>query len=299
MSFQSRQHVVYASHITAQEHSMVERRTDHATRKRVSEMSPDEMSLALLTDSDSGLPNKRAFDEGPKSLFVAMADINGLKAFNDELGYAAGNGLVCRFAEVLKAVGLDAYRSHHKGDEFLLKGKSYEDLNDKLSRARRKLREQPFAVHALGNRIRAVPGADFCYGIGTTLDEAELHLKRWKSLLKPVRRIFARPPERVYAAALSSALDHFTVAFIDQEHLTFTFETPKSDCSLGFKCEILIEPLNDWKSAEMVMHLQSNDPPLLVSRDAAYTVVKEMYQWVNKKLKSKRKRRMITVVLTN
>jgi len=276
----------------------VERRNDHITRKRVAEMSPKEIRLALLTDPDTGLPNKRAFDEAPRSLFLAMADINGLKAFNDDLGYVAGNDLVCRFADVLKAVGLDAYRSHHKGDEFLLKGNSYAELNDKLSRARRMLKEKPFAVHALGNRIRTVPGADFCYGIGTTLDEAELHLKRWKSLLKPIKRIFARPPERVYAASLASALDHFTVAFIDKERLTFTFETPKSESSLGFKCDILIEPLNGWKSAKMVMHLQSNDPPLLVSREAAYTVVREMYQWVNKKLKLKRKRRMITV-LTN
>lgn len=274
---------------------MIERRIDLVTRKRVTEMSRKEMRLALLTDRNTGLPNKRAFDEGPKSPFVAMADINGLKAFNDEEGYDAGNDLICRFAEVLKAVGLDAYRSHDKGDEFLLKGKSYEELKGKLSKARRMLREQLFAVHVLGGRIRMVPGADFCYGIGTTPDQAERHLKRWKSLLKAIRRTFPHPPERVYAAALASALDHFTVPFIDKEHLTFTFETSKSESSLGFKCEILIEPRNG-KSAEMVMRLQSYDPPLHVSWGAADTLVKEMNQCINKKLKLKRQRRMITVL---
>jgi hypothetical protein len=49
---------------------MVERRVDFATRKRVSEMSPDEMRRALLISDKTGLPNKRAFDEGEASPFV-------------------------------------------------------------------------------------------------------------------------------------------------------------------------------------------------------------------------------------
>jgi hypothetical protein len=42
---------------------MIERRVDHATRKRVSEMSVEEMRQALLVSEKTGLPNKRAFDE--------------------------------------------------------------------------------------------------------------------------------------------------------------------------------------------------------------------------------------------
>jgi hypothetical protein len=42
---------------------MIERRVDLAARKRVAEMSPDEMRRALLVSEKTGLPNKRAFDE--------------------------------------------------------------------------------------------------------------------------------------------------------------------------------------------------------------------------------------------
>src|SRR5215469_17593861 len=89
--------------------TMVERRVDFERRKRVSEMSPEEMRRALLVSEKTGLPNRRAFDEGEASPYVAMSDVNGLKALNDEYGYAAGDILIHRFADVLVSVGLDVY----------------------------------------------------------------------------------------------------------------------------------------------------------------------------------------------
>jgi len=88
---------------------MIERRIDHVTRKRVSEMSPEEMRRALLISEKTDLPNRRAFDEGKPSAFVAMSDVNGLKTVNDKYGYAAGDTLIRTFANVLKSLGLDAY----------------------------------------------------------------------------------------------------------------------------------------------------------------------------------------------
>jgi len=154
------------------ERSMIERRIDHLTRKRVAEMSPEEMRLALLVSGKTGLLNRRAFAEGGVSPFVAMSDVNGLKALNDQFGYAAGDILIRRFAEVLTSVGLDAY--HDKGDEFLCKAESYQALNLRLSQAQQLLREQPFVVCGLDGRIASIPGADFCFGIGTNLEEAEV-----------------------------------------------------------------------------------------------------------------------------
>ena len=160
---------------------MTERRTDHVTRKRVSEMTPEEMRQALLVSEKTGLPNRRAFDEGQQSPWVAMSDVNGLKALNDEFGYSAGDILIRRFAEVLVGVGLDAY--HDKGDEFVFKGESYQELSEKLSQAQTLLRNQPFAVWGMDGRIASVPGADFCFGIGTNLEEAERSLKHQKRLV--------------------------------------------------------------------------------------------------------------------
>jgi GGDEF domain-containing protein len=163
----------------------IERRTDHRTRKHVSDMTPDEMRQALLVSEKMGLPNKRAFDEGKTSAWVAMSDVNGLKALNDEFGYSAGDILIGRFAEALVSVSLDAY--HDKGDEFLCKGDSYQELAQKLSQAHRLLLKQPFVVCALDGRITTIPGADFCFGIGTTLEEAERSLKHQKELRKFAR----------------------------------------------------------------------------------------------------------------
>ena len=151
---------------------MIERRIDHVTRKRVSEMSPEEMRRALLISQKTGLPNRRAFDEGQPSAFVAMSDVNGLKAMNDKYGYDAGDTLIHTFAELLISLGLEAY--HDKGDEFICRGESYHELNIKLSQAQQLLRQQAFPVSGLDGRITTVEGADFCFGIGTTLKEAEI-----------------------------------------------------------------------------------------------------------------------------
>jgi GGDEF domain-containing protein len=165
---------------------MIDRRVDHLTRKRVSEMSPEEMRVALLVSEKTGGPNRRAFDEGRASQFVAMSDVNGLKVMNEQFSYSAGDILIRRFAEVLASVGLDAY--HDKGDEFLCKGESYQELNLKLAEAQQRLREQPFVVCGLDDRITKIEGADFCFGIGTNLDEAESSLRHQKELQRLAER---------------------------------------------------------------------------------------------------------------
>jgi GGDEF domain-containing protein len=165
---------------------MAERRTDHTTRKRVAEMSPEEMRHALLVSEKADLPNKRAFDECERSPFVAMADVDGLKMLNDHFGYSAGDIPIKRFAETLTSVGLDAY--HDKGDEFLCRGQTYAELNKKLNAAYQILSREPFAVVGMDGRITTIEGADFCFGIGTSVKEAERSLKHQKELRKVTNR---------------------------------------------------------------------------------------------------------------
>jgi len=159
---------------------IAERRIDYERRKHVAEMSPDEMRRALLISEKTCLPNRRAFEEGQACAFVAMSDLDGLKGLNDRFGYAAGDTLISRFAEALVTVGLDAY--HFQGDEFVCKGGSFHELDDKLAQAQRLLREQPFAVCGLDGRVTTISGADFCFGVGTNLEEAERSLKGQKEL---------------------------------------------------------------------------------------------------------------------
>jgi len=164
---------------------MVERRVDHAKRKRVAEMSPEEMRHALLVSDKTGLPNRRAFDEAAPAPWIAMCDCNGLKAMNDNYGYRAGDTLIQRLAEVLKELGLDAY--HNQGDEFIVRGESFRDLDAKLSEAERRLRSNPFVVHSMHDVVVPINGTVFSYGIGCTLKEAETSLKHQKELRKVER----------------------------------------------------------------------------------------------------------------
>lgn len=160
---------------------MQERRTDHAKRKRVSEMSPEEMRRELLVSEKTGLPNRRAFDESDPSPYLAMCDVDGLKELNDKYGYGAGDTLIKRVADTLLRFGLDAY--HDKGDEFLVKGPSFTELNRKLLDAEKEMKA-PFTVRSMSGRAINVEGARFSFGIGTNLKQAEVSLKHQKELRK-------------------------------------------------------------------------------------------------------------------
>ena len=159
---------------------MQERRTDHARRKRVAEMSPEEMRRELLVSEKTGLPNRRAFDESDPSPHLAMCDVDGLKELNDKFGYGAGDTLIRRVAEILLRFGLDY---HDKGDEFLVKGPSFTELNRKLLEAEKEMKN-PFTVRSMSGRAITVDGARFSFGIGTNLKQAEVSLKHQKELRK-------------------------------------------------------------------------------------------------------------------
>jgi GGDEF domain-containing protein len=126
----------------------------------------------VLISALTGLPNRQSFDEGNPSPFVAVADVDLMRIFNDSYGQIAGDALLRRLAQILMDVGLDAY--HCQGDEFLCKGESREELHARLSQARQIFRES-FQVYAEG-RIQTIEGTDFSFGIGTSLEEADAAL---------------------------------------------------------------------------------------------------------------------------
>jgi len=131
----------------------------------------------VLISALTGLPNRQAFDEGNASPFVAIADVDLMRVFNDVYGQIAGDALLRRLAQILIGVGLDAY--HHQGDEFLCKGESREELNAKLSQARQIFRES-FQVYAEG-RIQTIEGTAFSFGIGASPEEEEAALSEAKA----------------------------------------------------------------------------------------------------------------------
>ena len=155
-----------------------ERRVALKERRRVAEMSPEEMRRALLTSEVTGLPNRRAFDEAGQAPVVAMSDVDGLNALN-RFGYDAGNALLRAKADALREAGLDAY--HDKGDEFLCRGDSVEALKANLERARAILRDRTIVVQRTDGETLSFTGADFSFGVGTNIDQAESALKRHKA----------------------------------------------------------------------------------------------------------------------
>ena len=156
-----------------------ERRIALEERRRVADMSPAEMRRHLLTSEITQLPNRRAFEEAGLSAAVALSDVDGLKAVNDMYGYEAGNALLKAMAAVLLEAGLDCY--HDKGDEFLLRGTSLEELQRGLERARKLLKARPISLEPKAGTGIHFKGADFSYGVGPSLFEAECDLKRHKA----------------------------------------------------------------------------------------------------------------------
>jgi GGDEF domain-containing protein len=133
-------------------------------------MSPEEMRRELLTSEVTGLPNRRAFGEAAAALAIAMSDVDGLKALN-KYGYEVGNAVLKAKADALREAGLEAY--HDKGDEFLCRGNHIKELVANLERARAILRDRTIVVERADRSTLSVTGADFSYGAGKDIDEAE------------------------------------------------------------------------------------------------------------------------------
>ena len=155
-----------------------ERRVALEKRRCVAEMSPEEMRRELLTSEVTGLPNRRAFGEAAAALAIAMSDVDGLKALN-KYGYETGNAVLKAKADALREAGLEAY--HDKGDEFLCRGNHIKELLAKLERARAILRDRTIVVERADGRTLSVTGADFSYGVGKDIDEAEFDLRSHKA----------------------------------------------------------------------------------------------------------------------
>ncbi len=163
-----------------------ERRVALGKRQLVAEMSPEEMRRELLTSEVTGLPNRRAFEEAGTAPAVAMSDVDGLKALN-QLGYDLGDALLRAKADALREAGIEAY--HDKGDEFLCRGDNAEELQARLERARCNLRIRPVVVQRPDGTSLRFKGADFSYGVGQNIIEAEFLLRMRKAEREGAREI--------------------------------------------------------------------------------------------------------------
>jgi hypothetical protein len=112
-------------------------RVDLKTRKRIDELTPEEMKQELLTDHLTGMPNKRAYIESSKGEVQAAIDVDSLKWVNDNFGHQAGDELLQKVGKALDSQvnkGLtDSSAYHISGDEFVVHGKDPVAIKQQLA----------------------------------------------------------------------------------------------------------------------------------------------------------------------
>lgn len=156
----------------------VDRRVDLAGRKRVAQMTPDEMKRTLLTHELTGIRNRRAYDEAEKLPVQAAVDADSLKWFNDTMGHEAGDRMLRAIAAALDQATPEAY--HIAGDEFLVQGPTEEEVHQVLARARRFLERITIESRLADGTIIRKTGLEISYGIGNSRTSSEEALARAK-----------------------------------------------------------------------------------------------------------------------
>lgn len=113
--------------------------------------SEAEIYKQLYTDPLTGVLNRRAFDLLEKNQpFIAIIDVDSLKWVNDNHGHRAGDAHIMRLTKTLKGV-FDENSIHRlSGDEFVIQGKSYENLLEKLLNCQEVV---PFMSFGLGDNL--------------------------------------------------------------------------------------------------------------------------------------------------
>jgi diguanylate cyclase (GGDEF)-like protein/PAS domain S-box-containing protein len=156
-------------------------------------LARDQLAYDASHDLLTGLDNRRAFlstldrllDESRSSgrrLAVLYLDLDGFKQINDTLGHEAGDGMLSRVAELLRAsvLGADVV-GRLGGDEFAAVLRNIESVEAAIAVTRRILdalsAPQPIGsrqVRAAASIGIAVPDADECVGGGVLLHRADL-----------------------------------------------------------------------------------------------------------------------------
>lgn len=155
-----------------------DRRRDTARRKRIAEMSPEEMQRALLTSELTGLPNRRAYEDAVKAPVQGSIDADSLKWVNDNMSPESGDALLRGIGEALRAEGIEAY--HISGDEFMTQGQSAEEIDAAMARVQARLKNAVIRVQKPDGSIIEKRGLEVTYGTGADKNEADYRLKESK-----------------------------------------------------------------------------------------------------------------------
>lgn len=154
-------------------------RTDASQRKRVKEMTPEQMRRALLTHELTGISNRRAYEEADRLPVQVAIDVDSLKWVNDNLGHDSGNELLKAVATALQDETSQAF--HISGDEFVVQARTEADARATIERVVSRLKDARIEVEMPGGEVKTVTGLGLSYGLGETLEHADRELATHKA----------------------------------------------------------------------------------------------------------------------
>jgi diguanylate cyclase (GGDEF)-like protein len=160
-------------------------------------LSRQELIELATHDELTGLPNRYAYEMASKKPVVALADLEGLKWINDNIGHAAGDELLKRVADVMDDNGLEAYRMGKGADEFIAQFDSIEEADQAMARVNAALVRSPIPAEG-----RGVQGFQLSWGIGTDVETADARMNAAKAELQQAG-LRARRGEQPIALAIS------------------------------------------------------------------------------------------------
>jgi GGDEF domain-containing protein len=177
-----------------------ERRKDLHKRKRVEEMTPEEMREELLTDPLTGLGNHRAYQQDPRLAVQVFVDVDSLKWINDNISHEAGDEILRTVGRALGSLDWPGYCSYHiSGDEFMIQAKNVQIAEAVIKHALGFLNQVTFGYTLPDGTTITKKGVGISYGIATTVELAEEALRKHKAEreAKGLRALRGEPPPGV------------------------------------------------------------------------------------------------------
>jgi diguanylate cyclase (GGDEF)-like protein len=156
-------------------------------RRRVSDMTADELRQAVLTSPKTGLPNLTAFEEAgvdQPTRNVLYGDLDDFKSLNDKYGHDGADqilkGVGALKAKLAREMGVAAY--HRSGDEFLAAHPETDKLESYGKALQSALADTTFKIRLADGSVVTHEGVGFSYGTGQNTDAAESRTAEQKEL---------------------------------------------------------------------------------------------------------------------
>jgi GGDEF domain-containing protein len=161
-------------------------------RRRVQDMTPDELRVSLLTNDLSGLPNKRAFEEhleATPTTKVMYGDLDGFKAINTKYGHDGADQILRGVGQIKSLLagklGVSAY--HRSGDEFLATSDDAAKLESYGQLLQQELASATFQITMPDGSVVEHNGVGLSYGTGQNTAAAEARAEQQKAERKAIR----------------------------------------------------------------------------------------------------------------